>query len=204
MAAPPPAHEQPHAPPEFMPPDALDLSSKALTALPQHAASLSSLRCLDLSSNALTDFSGLMLLPQLSVLSLARNRLEALPCLTALTALTQLNLHRNKLRSLVGPGGTHLLPPSLRRLSLSANWLQHVRDLAPLRQLPLLVDLCVDANPFMASLQSSSSKASNSSSSSTAQREAVLAVACGPSLLALDGQPVSVRVVSAELACACA
>jgi hypothetical protein len=73
---------------------------------------------------------------------------------------------------------------------------------AVLRQLPSLLDLCVDSNPFTAASRNNhpaataaaaaaAAAAARSSSKGTWYREAVLLAACTPALLRLDGQPVS-------------
>lgn len=97
-----------------------------------------------------------------------------------------------------------LLPSSLKRLSLACNNIQQLADLSPLQQLPLL-DLCVDGNPFTAPSRQPqlADRASGGGFGPGGgvgggpgvgrqwYREAVLAAACNPCLLMLDGQPVS-------------
>lgn len=72
---------------------------------------------------------------------------------------------------------------------------------AVLRQLPSLLDLCVDSNPFTAASRNkhpaataaaaATGSAGSSSSNGAWYREAVLLAACTPALLRLDGQTVS-------------
>jgi hypothetical protein len=177
------------------------------------------------SDNRLSSLAGISGLCSLVSVDAGCNRLAALPCLTALTALTQLSLRHNQLQAVTaptaaaGPAGACVaransqapaLPSCLRRLSLAGNSVQHVGALAPLRRLPLLLELWVDCNPCTqhdgsggdtpgscAGRTRSSSSGSSSSSKYEATRqgcsarEAVLLTACGPALLALDGQPVS-------------
>lgn len=81
---------------------AIVLSNRGITKLPNQLAFLAALRRLDLSNNALTDVSPLAKVPTLSQLKLSHNALRDLRPIAGLAKLTVLDVGNNRLASLAG------------------------------------------------------------------------------------------------------
>lgn len=97
----------------------LSLTEHSLKTVPPAALSLTNLKTLDLSCNALKLLPSLATLTLLKKLNLDSNKLTALPDLAVLAALVDLSAAKNEL----GPQSDAVpsLPPSLRQLDLSSN-----------------------------------------------------------------------------------
>ncbi len=142
---------------------ALDLSSNALTELPEITSeTLQMLTSLSLDNNEISDFSALGNLQSLETLSLANNRFTAIPDLSAITGLKTLDLRNNNISDisgLVGAGGEdsssnpdgaqsyedvpQTLLNSLQTLNLSYN---SIKDIQPLSELANLQVLRLSSN----------------------------------------------------------
>lgn len=202
----------------------LDVHSNSITSL-EPLSTLTSLSSINAAANQLQELPDLSALSLLTQLNLRHNRISHLTasdgsqCPTSpTTAAGAANRHaahaccpaegRSSSSNHQCADSMAVLPCSLRRLSLACNQLQDVSTLTALQQLLSLLDLCVDGNPFTTADRQPHSAAaagggssgtrcagSSGSSSTCWYRDAVLAAACTPSLLMLDGQPVSnVRV----------
>ena len=116
---------------------------------------LTKLDVLDLHSNYIKKMDKLESLTELRVLNLAGNHITTVENIEGLQSLTELNLRRNKITNVYE---LHLLP-ALQRVFLSNNKLSSLDDTSCLFKVKFLMELALDGNPLVETVENNDSRA---------------------------------------------